>query len=243
MVQADTPAHSRLTKEQAREIVSRIDVLTVADVEDVLREAHPGEYIIYRTEEPIDSPNTFEPVCISYLGDDLEPGHNVVYYNISAPGKWSVFIGWVTIHPEPWTQSDPLELMESNMLYPDMEAMCEVIPVLTDRIDPATAQILAPGGGGGVEQIGWGDKGSMAGSSRRGGTEVGEGELAQREEEERRVDVHVEQVAAPSKWLGAEEDKGLFGLLSWEAYVLSTAVCATASRYGGELPCLVRAEG
>jgi hypothetical protein len=137
-----------LTDSEVQEVLHRIPMLNLMDVEKMLSQLHgdkaaPGKYIVYRSDKPLAHrvcktdfvSDDFQPVVISHLGYDLQPSHNLVYYNLSAPHKWTVFIGWVTIHPAPWTEADPLELMRQNMLFPDMQALCETIPVLTEHID------------------------------------------------------------------------------------------------------------
>lgn len=74
------------------------------------------------------------------IGQDLEPVHNIVYMNGSTAGKWALFPRFVTIHPEPWTEDDPEGLMQSNMMFPTLEAMCDALPELTERIHPKSGK-------------------------------------------------------------------------------------------------------
>ena len=71
------------------------------------------------------------------------PAHNLVYMSVAKSGAWASFVQWVTIDPEPWTEDDPARLAESNALFPTLEAMCDALPDLTQRIDPDTGLVKA----------------------------------------------------------------------------------------------------
>lgn len=112
--------------------------------ESVLRRGTPGQYVIYRPDEAIEMPDDkFAPVCVSYLTTELEPAHNLVYFNVSATGGWAPFTGWVTIHPKPWTEGDPVSFLSGNMIFPNINALCEVLPELRQRIDPLSGEVMA----------------------------------------------------------------------------------------------------
>ena len=170
--------------------------------ESVLRRGTPGQYVIYRPDEAIEMPDDkFAPVCVSYLTTELEPAHNLVYFNVSATGGWAPFTGWVTIHPKPWTEGDPVSFLSGNMIFPNINALCEVLPELRQRIDPLSGEVMAmeasvratgpprfeadlgaqaravqvrvAGGGGG----GGGGGGDLAGAGRRSRSPVNMGNM------------------------------------------------------------------
>mmetsp|Transcript_87697 Transcript_87697/g.128279 ORF Transcript_87697/g.128279 Transcript_87697/m.128279 type:complete len:870 (+) Transcript_87697:45-2654(+) len=228
--------------------VQEFPVVDVVAVEAVLRRAEPGQYIIYRANEDVKIPNnSFEAVCVSFQTEDYEPGHNLVYFNTSAFDAWAPFIGWVTIHPEPWHESDPVALLQSNMLFPSIEALCDILPELTQRLDARTGVIItdatlasANSNGGGRRDLTSTLKSAVAppiegveGLAKLTGK--GGGRFSYEEQPQVLGDPH-----KPRDWMGDREDKGLYQLLPWSGYILSTAITATASRYGGELPGLVR---
>ena len=66
----------------------------------------------------------------------------MVYMNASTQGEWASFSRWVTIHPEPWTGNDPVELLQSNMMFPTIDDLCAALPELTERLDPATGRVM-----------------------------------------------------------------------------------------------------
>jgi hypothetical protein len=115
-----------------------VEGLTVCDsktaIQQVLRRAQPGQYVIYRSRD-INLSHGFAPVFISFQTPHLQPAHNVVYYNVSMRGEWEPFIGWVTICPDPWNQSNATELVDSKMLFPSMEDLCAGLAELTTRMD------------------------------------------------------------------------------------------------------------
>jgi hypothetical protein len=187
-------------------------VLGVSTVEDTLSRAKPGQYVVYRANEPLEIPAGWEAVCVSFQGDPPAAMHNLVYYNTSSTGRWGAFYGWVTIDNEPWEElADPEQLINDNSIFPNIEALCQVLPELTERIDPFTGDLVP------INQ-----------SPDREDTRTAD------------VDPRAKQFSKPRGWMGDPADKELYGLLAAHSYILSTAIAATASRYGGELPGLVR---
>ena len=237
-------------------LVQGLPALQFQDAEALLRRAVPGQYVVFRAEEELEkSHDSFASVCVSFQTDDLEPAHNVVHYNVSRrDGAWSSFVGWVTIDPEPWQASDPRELLQSNMLFPTLEALCESLPVLTDRIHPNTGEDVEPAARSthqSADASGESSGASGRPSQSRPGKDVeaGQGhsgweiagEPAAPGDAWQRADSNTPQFTAPKqKYLGAEVDKGVYNLLTTEEYALASAITATASRYGGELPALAR---
>ena len=251
--------------------------VTCTQAEAVLRRGTPGQYVIYRPDEEIEmSDDKFAPVCVSYLTDELEPAHNLVYFNVSALGGWAPFLGWVTIDPEPWAAGDPVSLLSGNMIFPNIEALCEVLPELEQRIDPGSGEVMA------MEELA--DFQDAAAQSHHTYTELNSfkgapagNSLASNKSGQlytttytARGDPRAVLDAKPARWMGDAADVELYRMLSWNGYILSTAVAATvhthththtytqthththtyihthththtqASRYGGELPGLVR---
>jgi len=63
--------------------------------------------------------------------------------SLANSGAWVCFVQWVTIDPEPWAEDNPARLVESNTLFPTLEAMCNALPDLNQRIDPDTGLVKA----------------------------------------------------------------------------------------------------
>jgi len=205
--------------------------------ESVLRRGTPGQYVIYRPDEAMEMPDDkFMPVCVSYLTDELEPAHNLVYFNVSALGGWAPFLGWVTIDPEPWTAGDPVSLLSGNMLFPNMYALCEVLPELEQRVDPHSGEVMA------MEKLA--DFQDAAAQSHHTYTELnsfkgapaGNSMLSNKSgqlynEAPARGDPRAVQFGKPRGWMGDAADKDLYRMLSWNGYILSTAITATVLMY------------
>jgi hypothetical protein len=171
---------------------------------------------------------------------DFEPVHNMVYMNVSSSGEWASFSRWVTIHPEPWAEeSDPVELLQSNMLFPTLEALCEALPELTQRIDPSTGERMQDHVQAEQEQTRPANKADHSAPAAPLHT-VTQGQGDARAVTQGQGDARAVLFTKPRGWMGDYADKDLYQLLPYNNYMLSTAIAATASRYGGELPALIR---
>mmetsp|Transcript_7440 Transcript_7440/g.18578 ORF Transcript_7440/g.18578 Transcript_7440/m.18578 type:complete len:810 (-) Transcript_7440:35-2464(-) len=206
--------------------------LDVEQVEQLLGRGDVGCYVKYRAGD-VQSPDPrFSPLCISFKQDDGSVGHNVIYLNAAKDGAWGLYEGWVIISPEPWTHEDPNNLISTNQMWPSIDDMADVIPELITPLDPFTAMA-----------------GSVAGSS--GGGNSPERAVGARDQQAARQAVTQGVRDAPSvsanaplvplgQWQGMRDDKPLYDIMISNKYALPTAIAATASRYGSELPGLAR---
>ncbi len=116
-----------------------------ATVDALLRDAEPGQYVVYTADQVGETVPTdaFECVCISFKtegGADAE--HNLVFRCRAQTGAWAEYSGWVTIHPAPWEDEDVASAVQSGMLFRTLGEMCELLPALTERLDPCSGKVL-----------------------------------------------------------------------------------------------------
>ena len=104
-------------------------------VNAVLREAAQGQFIVYLSCEPVNIPSThFLGVCISFHAPGAEACHNLAFRCAAPRGAWAAFKDWVTIHPAPWEEDDAADVLQSNILFPSLEKMCQALPELRERV-------------------------------------------------------------------------------------------------------------
>ena len=95
---------------------------------------------MYRPSENIPTPSPyFAPLCISFKHDEEDIQHNIIFVNAETQHGWAPFLGWVTIHSEPWKVSDPAVLVQGNQMWQSVAELLEILPELSgERIDPTT---------------------------------------------------------------------------------------------------------
>lgn len=104
-------------------------------VKAILRDAHPGMYLVYLSCEPVDIPSDqFLGVSISFRAEGAELTHKLAFQCLATRGAWAAFCGWMTIHPAPWATNDAVGALQSKMLFPSLDEMCDALPELTERI-------------------------------------------------------------------------------------------------------------
>ena len=104
-------------------------------VNAMLRDARPGLYLVYLSCEPVNIPSDqFLGVCISFRAEGAKLTHNLAFRCLAKRGAWAAFCGWMTIHPAPWETDDAAGALQSNMLFPSLDEMCDALPELTERI-------------------------------------------------------------------------------------------------------------
>uniref|UniRef100_A0A6U2E2N2 PDZ domain-containing protein n=3 Tax=Hemiselmis andersenii TaxID=464988 RepID=A0A6U2E2N2_HEMAN len=206
-------------------------ILTDAQVTTVLERSVIGAWVAYRSAAAPSPDKRFASVCVSYKQIDSQIGHNIIYVCARAKDEWTGYRGWVCIHPEPW-ETTPQELLQGNMMWATVQEMADALPDLTEQVNPFETNIKTP-----IEEMY--NSLSYQGESQ---------ELAQQA-----VSKGIEVVLQPrtgkqaaeyqlelEKWQGQREDRTLYDLLVAKEYTLASAVAGTASRFGAELPALIR---